>query len=155
MDSAISRLQSLTVHDIMARDVVWVASRQHMSEVARLLLEHDISSAPVVDEQGTCIGILSASDFLRRDAVEPHDGVLPHRSRPEWKPDDVAATFMSTGVQSVPEQTPLLLAARIMTAQHVHRLPVVDHHGRPVGIISTMDIIAALLNALQEQEISV
>ncbi|MFO0870632.1 MAG: CBS domain-containing protein [Pirellulales bacterium] len=155
METAVDRLQSLTVHDVMARGVFRVAARQPMSEVARQLLEHGISSAPVVDEQGVCVGILSATDFLRRDAVEERDASVPPSRRATWQPDDVAATYMTAGVQSVPEGTSLLQAARIMTVQHVHRLPVIDSHGRPLGIISTMDIIAALLNALQEQEIAV
>jgi CBS domain-containing protein len=47
-------------------------------------------------------------------------------------------------VQAIDEQASVVEAARIMAAQHVHHLPVVDHHGRPRGIISTMDILKAL-----------
>jgi CBS domain-containing protein len=41
-------------------------------------------------------------------------------------------------------------AAKIMCLQHVHRLPVVDASGKPVGIISSMDLVAALSNAAEE-----
>lgn len=151
MNMAVDRLRSLLVHDVMARNVVWVSARQHMAEIAGILARHHLSSAPVVDEHGVCVGIISASDFLRRDAAQPDGGVAPHHQRPAWKPEDVAATFMSTGVQTVAESTTLLQAAQILCAQHVHRLPVVDHAGKPVGMISTMDVVSALLKALTEE----
>ncbi|MFO0903126.1 MAG: CBS domain-containing protein [Pirellulales bacterium] len=152
MDLALERLQSLTVRDVMAREVVWIPARLGMAEVAHLLRRHDLSSAPVVDAQGACVGMLSAADFLRRDEQNVEDASA--RVRPQWRPEDVAETFMSRAVQSVPLNAPLLQTARIMTAQHVHHLPVIDHHGRPVGMVSTMDVIAAMLNALHEQAIA-
>ncbi|MFM2096303.1 MAG: hypothetical protein RIS70_3427, partial [Planctomycetota bacterium] len=54
------------------------------------------------------------------------------------------------GVQSIAESAPLSHAAKIMCLQHVHRLPVVDASGKPVGIISSMDLVAALSNAAEE-----
>ena len=152
MDSAIDRLQSLTVSDVMAKSVVWVSTGQHMVDVARLLLKHEISSAPVVDEKGICVGIVSATDFLKRDAAAKDNGSPPHRARPAWTPEDTAGTFMSGAVQSVHANAPVLTAAKIMCAQHVHRLPVVDKHGKAVGIVSTMDVVAALLNAVAEMQ---
>lgn len=154
-DSAFDRLHSLLVQDVMARTVVWVSTRQPMADIAGLFRKHAISSAPVVDEQGVCVGILSATDFLSRDAERTASQVPPHHHPPVWLPDDVAATYMSQGVQTVPATSPLLHAARVMCMQHVHRLPVVDCEGRPVGIISTMDVVSALLKALSEQEAAV
>ena len=151
MSMAIGRLRSLQVRDVMARDVVWVTIRQHMADVAGILSRHELSSAPVVDERGVCVGILSAADCLRRDAAAADAGAAPYRHRPAWTPDDVAGTFMSTGVQTIGASASLLQAARILCAQHVHRLPVVDEHGKPVGMVSTMDVTAALVKALAEQ----
>ena len=158
MTNALERLRTLTVSNVMARDVVWVTVQQPMAEIAGILLRHQISSAPVVDESGICVGIISATDFLRRDAdratspTSPTSPASPASpaSRRGWTPEDVAGTYMSTGVQSIPAGESILRAAKIMCNQHVHRLPVVSHDGRPVGIISTMDIIAALDNAIDE-----
>lgn len=154
-DTAMDRIQSLLVQDVMARTVVWVSTRQPMADIAGLFRKHDISSAPVVDEQGVCVGILSSTDFLRRDSERSERGPAPHHRPPVWTPEDVAGTYMSQGVQTVPATAPLLHAARIMCLQHVHRLPVVDCEGRPVGMVSTMDLVATLLKALSEQEASV
>lgn len=151
MNAVVERLNGLMVRDCMARDVVRVSQRQHMAEAADLMVRHELSSTPVVDEEGVCTGILSAADFLRRDAALAVASQAPHRARPAWTPDDVAGTYMSTGVQTVAPTTPLLQAARIMCSQHVHRLPVLDHHGKPIGMLSTMDVVAALLHVLSEE----
>lgn len=140
----LNRLRSLMVADVMAKTVVWVTTQQHMSDVATVLLHHEISSAPVVDESGVCVGIVSATDFLKRDAN------VSGSTRRGWTPEDVAGTYMSTGVQTIPASASILQASRIMCSQHVHQLPVVNHEGRPVGVISTMDLIAALNNAIDE-----
>lgn len=144
MNAVSEDLRSLLVRDIMSTDVVKTVTRQRMSEVARLLARHELSTLPVVDEHGVCVGMLSAVDFLKRDAVSVNGGAAPHHSPPEWKPDDIAATFMTRAVQAIDEQATVAEAARIMAAQHVHHLPVIDRLGRPRGIVSTMDILKAL-----------
>lgn len=144
MNDARKSLRTLLVQDIMSTDVVKTVARQRMSEVARMLGRHELSTLPVVDEHGVCVGMLSAVDFLKRDAAVDNGGSAPHQSPPEWKPDDVAATYMTRAVQAIGEQSLVVEAARIMAAQHVHHLPVIDHLGRPRGIISSMDILKAL-----------
>lgn len=151
MSQTIERLKTLTVSDVMSKKVVWVSTRQRMADVATILLKHEISSAPVEDETGSVVGIISATDFLRRDSNHD-DEQAPNRPRPAWTPDDVVSTFMTTAVQTVDANTSLLHAARVMCALHVHRLPVVSHDGKPVGVISTMDIVAAIVNIVAEQE---
>ena len=66
----------------------------------------------------------------------------------------VVSRFMSSNVQSLLPGEPLVRAARMMCEQHLHRVPVVNDEGRVVGIISTMDLVAALLNALDEMEVA-
>ena len=63
---------------------------------------------------------------------------------------DVACTYMTRTVRTVTPQTLLLRAAILMNLEHIHRLPVVDEDNRVVGMISTMDIVAAVLNSVDE-----
>jgi CBS domain-containing membrane protein len=135
--NAILRLRSLRVSDAMTKSVVQVAANQTLGEVAKSFAEHQISSAPVVDEQGRCMGILSATDFLNHDAPSLEQQV---------------ASYMTAAVKSIAPVAPLLTAAATMCAQHIHRLPVLDEYGRVVGMLSTMDIVAALLNAIEEMD---
>src|SRR5262245_28788033 len=58
-------LLALTAQDVMSREVVTIPRRMSLRDAARLLRQAQVSGAPVVDEQGRCIGVLSAADFLR------------------------------------------------------------------------------------------
>ncbi len=158
MTDAIARLQSLRVRDIMNGEVVSVARHQSMADAAAIFSRHHISAAPVVDEAGKCVGILSASDFVTRE-LDSREGAQSHELACEdgdgmWRVVgnnmDLVGCCMQSAVQSVRADEFMLSAARIMSAQHVHRLPVIGCDERPVGIVSTMDILAALLNSVDE-----
>jgi CBS-domain-containing membrane protein len=163
MTFALDRLESLRVGDIMNRDVVSVSAAQDMSAAAAVFVEHGISGAPVIDEQGRCVGVISAADFVRRDGAAKNGSISTAccsptvvRQEPHgpWEihdvfPDRVSA-HMSSAVQAVAVRTPLVEAGRIMCAQHVHRLPVLDAHGRPQGMVTSLDLVAAVVQAVHE-----
>ena len=155
--SVLDRLGSLVVSDVMSRHVVTVGACDGMESAAARLLELGVSSAPAINESGMIVGILTASDFLRRDSsclsreLGETQGSEPLSVEERL---DRVASFMSTAIQSVQSNDLVLRAARIMTDSHLHRLPVMD--GRQVvGMISTLDVVAALLNAVDESAASV
>lgn len=152
--NALLRLRTLRVGDVMSKQVVEVAADQSLAEIARVFVAHAISAAPVVDRDGGCVGVLSASDFLKRDAqLESATLESQPAAHPDEPQSDVANRFMTPAVQSIAAEEPLLQAAKIMCAQHVHRLFVLDRMGRPIGVISTMDIVAALLHVIEEMDL--
>jgi CBS-domain-containing membrane protein len=137
---------------------------QPMREAAALFRSHDISAAPVVDEHGRCVGVVSATDFLERDA-DCGDVRAPGSQsyscrllgtaadeplRISSPSEDAVANWMTDAVQSVSPEASLSMAAKIMCAQHVHRLVVLDERHRVCGMLSTMDVAAALVNVLDE-----
>lgn len=165
MGRAINRLQTLRVADVMNRDVVTVGAHQRMSEVANIFRQHGISCAPVVDEMDRCVGIVSATDFLKRDAEgEPslplggEEHQVVHEGQSGWHIEDGApdraCAFMTSAVQTVAPDAPLLRAAMIMSTDHIHRLPVLGSAGRVEGMISTMDIAAVVVNVVHELDAS-
>jgi len=62
---------------------------------------------------------------------------------------DTVNCYMASAVQSIAADASLLKAGRMMCTAHLHRVPVLDGE-RVVGIVSTMDIVAAMLNAVDE-----
>ena len=60
-----SRLSSMLVSDAMTRQVVEVEVNQSLCEAAVILRDNDLVAAPVVDEQGRCVGMLSASSAVQ------------------------------------------------------------------------------------------
>lgn len=145
MDNVGNRLLTLKVKDVMTRQVICVSEDQTLSEAACLFVSQGISGAPVVDADGQCVGVLSAIDYVGREDVLR--GLWP-----VGEPGDQVYQQMSTKLRYVQPEQSLLRAARLMSAEHVHRLPVLDAEHRPVGLITSMDIVAALVNVIDEQE---
>jgi CBS-domain-containing membrane protein len=164
MNSAIERLLTLRVRDVMNPNVVQIRSSHTMAEAAALLAEHCISGAPVVDEQGRCVGILSAADYVHRECQqgtrrESCLGGQEHilvQEAPESPmsidavSESLVRQHMTAAVQAVDLDRPILDAARRMCAAHVHRLPVLDDGGRAVGVVSSLDIVAAMVKSIEE-----
>jgi CBS-domain-containing membrane protein len=140
MNSAIERLLSLRVADVMRRDVSTVTTDLAMPEAAKGLLRSKISGVPVVDVREHCVGVLSAVDFVRREVESP----------PADRDGDKVRTFMSSSVYSVESDVTLINAARAMCRHHVHRLPVLDRTGQVVGLISSLDLVAAMVHVVEE-----
>jgi CBS-domain-containing membrane protein len=153
MNSAIGRLRSLLVSDVMTRDVVWLSEQQTLGQASKILLDHGISAAPVVDADHRCIGMLSSTDLWRREMSQSTQG---NSTAPVWsdalRRGERVAAFMTHTVQSISPAEPLLKAAVIMCADHLHRLPVIDECDRLVGMVSTMDVVSALINAIEEED---
>jgi CBS-domain-containing membrane protein len=163
MNSAIERLMSLRIRDIMSPEVVQVPAHQTMATAAEILRKHEVTGAPVVDEQGRCVGMISGSDFVVREHVRSGSArssgeveyvlVRDVQSEPyhvEYVHTDLVSNHMSSAVQTVSTNTTIIEAARVMCGEHIHRLVVLDHAQRPVGVASSLDVIAAVVNAVNE-----
>ena len=144
------------VKDLMNPDIMTVADEMTTDELARYLIEHEISGAPVVDGQGHLIGVVSMTD-IGRTMAEPSD-VESSRSSGFYR--DIAADYsleepgeryvdqravtvrdvMTPVIHQVPMTASVAQAARIMVDQHIHRL-VVTQGKEPVGIITSMDVL--------------
>lgn len=163
------RLGSLTARDIMTEKLVLLTETDTIQYAASLFKEHRISGAPVVDAAGVAVGLLSVSDIIPVDAAHLREAVEHGKSQSrqaEW--DEICALLglhsqegVSSGAElvskhmarrlvSVGESTPLVEIARLMCVGHWHRVTVVDDQGRLRGIVSTMDLLAALVQTADE-----
>ena len=145
------------VKDLMNPDIMTVADEMTTDELARYLTEREISGAPVVDSQGHLIGVVSMTD-IGRSVAEPSD-FTPSRGS-DFDRDDAAVDLalddrgrrpgeewavtvrdvMTPVIHQVPVTASVAEVARIMVAQHIHRL-VVTQGKDPVGIITSMDLL--------------
>jgi CBS-domain-containing membrane protein len=150
-------LLALTAGDLMSEAVVTVPRQMSLSVAARLLSQARVTGAPVVDERGQCIGVLSATDFLHR--AQEGQGFPSARSctetcysaawqmiRPESLPAETVANIMTRDPVTVSPGTGIGELARMMRDAHIHRVIVVDAEQRPTGIVSSTDLLAALAN---------
>ena len=163
-------MPTLTARDIMTPDVLSVTRDMTLEEVARFLVEHEISGAPVVDTRGRPIGVISLVDLVRVGAEEERAGALARRAElrrppealtleafeelepPEEQSDELddrelaeeeprrVADVMSSRVVSVDAEASISEVARTMLRARLHRL-LVTEDGRCVGLISSMDLV--------------
>jgi CBS domain-containing protein len=52
------------VAEVMSRDVITIRPEANAHEAADLMLQHQISSVPVVDESGALVGIVTLTDYV-------------------------------------------------------------------------------------------
>jgi CBS-domain-containing membrane protein len=151
---------TLCAADIMSTHVVMVPREMSMPGAARMLARANVTGAPVVDATGRCIGVLSTTDFMRwveMDDTTPHaKGPMETMCKPWQMPE--SAFEPNCRVEDVMTRDPVLVApgtkigelARMMMDAHIHRLIVVDAVSkRPLGIVSSMDVLAAVARAEQ------
>jgi len=135
-------LKALTAADVMSREVVTVSEGTLLSVAAQVLSRAQISGAPVVNKEGRCIGVLSAADFFQR-VVRDNLATFPQDKVEAWMTAD---PVMVTAI------TPVRDLARMMLDAHIHRVVVIDEQRRPVGVISSTDLLAAVAYAANEKE---
>lgn len=150
-----------TAADVMSRNVISVPHIMLLRDAAHLLAREQISGAPVVDDAGRCVGILSATDFVRwaEKAPEPAPPSTQAASfcadwqvvDPELLPKDEVRLYMSGDLVSADPDTPIAELARRMLDAHIHRIVVLDERRRPVGVVSSTDILAAVAYAAETE----
>ena len=135
-----------SVKEIMTTQVVAVKLGASFKEMAAALRENRISAFPVVDDDGRVIGVVSEADLLAKEVLNAdHAGTIIamlHR-REQDKADGLTARDLMThpAVTVTPDDS-VEQAARLMYTLQVKRLPVIDHDGRLVGIVSRTDVLA-------------
>ena len=143
----------MKARDIMSTKVVTVSPSTTVRDVAGLMVEKHVSGLPVLNDNGTLVGMVSEGDLLRR----PEIGTEKHRRR--WVSffsgvDSQAREFtkshalrasdvMTEQVIHVSEETPLGDVVALMEKHNIKRLPVLSD-GELVGIVSRADLLRAL-----------
>ena len=118
---------TLTVRDVMSTEVRSVDTTELVGPVRDMLLGTGVHAVPVVDQAGKVVGIVSSWDLVE-----------------EWDAAQGVVTVMSDRVRAVVPSTPLPEAARTMRDAGVHHLVVLGASDQPVGIVSSLDLLAVL-----------
>lgn len=144
-------LLTLTAVDLMSRNLVLVPLNMSLQGAARLLSSAHVSGAPVVNDEGRCVGVLSATDFLHwvengNLRHKPEERVCHswHIFEKEASPTDTVGCFMTADPVTVVAGVGIGDLAQMMMDAQIHRVIVVDHNERPIGIVSSMDVLAAV-----------
>ena len=141
----------MKVKELMTQNVLAVKKDVSLRKLVKLLDEHAITGAPVVDDEGRLIGIVSGKDVIR--AIDQLirvnisiDEVKDIKGKYNW-----VEGVMTTRVISASEEDDVRDVFRTMVQRKIHRIPVV-RDGKPVGIISSQDA-CRLVAGLEELKI--
>jgi len=151
----------MKAEDIMTRAVATIAENATLRDAVNTMLDKHVSGVPVVDSDGTLVGILTEGDLLRRAETNTAE----RRSR--WLklllgPSRIAADYvhehsrqvsdlMTRDVITAKADTPLAELVRLMQDGRIKRLPIAEER-KPVGIVSRADLLRALGQILAEKE---
>jgi CBS domain-containing protein len=139
------------VRDMMTGTVVAVGESAPYKEIVEKLSEHAVSAVPVVTEDRRVVGIVSEADLLHKmefAGLEPHLHLLERKRRRVARAKagaDMAADLMTSPAIVIGASESLTTAAKLMDAERVKRLPVVDEQGHLVGILSRRDLLRVYL----------
>jgi CBS domain-containing protein len=146
-------MRHTTVADVMSTNVISARPQDSFAHLTTLLREAAIRAVPVVDDDGTLLGVVSEADLMA--AVARPDG---YEARRWWRPRHIrrqaqeskagattAAELMTTGVETVTPATRVSAAARAMLRQHLSWMPVCDEDRRVVGVLGRSDVLTVFV----------
>jgi len=139
----------ILVSEIMTRAVISFPSNETVGQVWKQMLSKQIKAAPVVDDDGKVIGILTDEDLLERAGIQQRLSIAL-RLNPETLNQEIISLeksslkvkeLMTTPVITVTQSDSLAAATTKMIHNGLKRLPVIDSEGKLVGILSRLDIL--------------
>lgn len=116
-----------TVETIMNHEVYTVRAHEPSGEVLGMILTLGITAAPVVDERGVPLGLVSLRNLARAKRDEP------------------VSKHMTTPAATVTSETTVEEAGREMGQLKYHHLVVVDARGCVTGFVSSLDVVRGLV----------
>jgi CBS domain-containing protein len=126
-------IKSGVVKDYMARTLVTFKPDTSVLDAVHVLVKNRIAGAPVVDDEGNLIGMLSELDCMR---VALQAGYHGDYGGP-------VSDYMTKGVKTVDMEMSIIDLAQVFIDNGYRRFPVTDNN-RLVGQISRRDVLRAL-----------
>lgn len=127
-------MDSLTASSIMARSEATLAPDTDIYDALARLLKSKLTGAPVVDDTGRLLGMLTERDCLKVLMGGALDGL------PRGKVSD----YMTAPAESIRPTASLFDIAHIFLTRSFRKLPVVDGEDRVIGQVSRRDMLVAI-----------
>ncbi|MCK9635358.1 MAG: CBS domain-containing protein [Methylobacter tundripaludum] len=129
-------LAKIAVADYMSKRLVTLAKDANIVDAVKKLLDHKITSAPVVDQRGQLLGMFSEKDVMRIVLETVYNQSMSGK----------VGDYMSTEVVSVDAEASIVDLAEKFEQTSVRSLPVFQDN-ELVGIVSRTDVLRALASS--------
>jgi CBS domain-containing protein len=131
------RLRARTAADLMTSNPISVRDNALVSDAVVLLTRKGFHAAPVIDDAGRPLGVLSYTDVLVHERARREAGAM-------GLDEARARDLMTPAVFSVPVDAPASRVMGDMVALNVHQLYVVDETNVLVGVVTALDVLRKL-----------
>ncbi|HPS41395.1 MAG TPA: DUF190 domain-containing protein [Anaerolineaceae bacterium] len=148
------RLQNLVpaeklVSEVMTKNVAALAPQESVFSAWKLMLDKQVKAMPVIDSAGKVVGILTDEDLIDRAGISQRLSVALRLDKAEIEAELNALMqspllvkdVITAPVQVLPGSLHLREATARMVKSGLKRMPVVDHKGSLVGMLSRLDIL--------------
>jgi CBS domain-containing protein len=125
------QFKEIRLDEVMNKNLIEVNEEKELKSCAKLMLEHNISSLLVLDEDSLLKGIVTKSDLV--------DSYAKHYANRKLV-EDLVQKYMTKKVLTVGPDEPIHMALMLMTDNKVSRV-VVTRNRKPVGIITGRDLL--------------
>jgi predicted transcriptional regulator len=123
-----------TASDYMITNVITFKADQEITDVTETIIKRKISGAPVVNNEGEIIGIITEKDCLRVIYDEKYHNLFPNQGK--------VTNYMSKKVVTVDYNIKINELASLFMKSNFRRYPVLEN-GKMVGVISRRDVLKA------------
>ena len=122
----------MKISKLMTKDVQTCRTIDTLAQAAQLMWDHDIGALPVVDTHGRVVGMITDRDLC----MAAYTRGLPLHAI-------AVASTMSAHPATCTQDAELAVVEEQMRSRQVHRMPIVDDDGHPVGVVSLNDLARA------------
>lgn len=141
-----AKLSRATVSEVMTRSVTCVDSELDLDVLAQIFENRGIRAAPVVEDRGVILGMVSMTDLVRGLRAQRAQALRTHD--PRVSDELLVEDIMTASAVTLAETASLTEALTLMAARDLHRVPVVTQSGAVVGFLSVIDLMRWLARAL-------
>lgn len=133
------------VADLMTRKLITVQEDEPIGELETWMDRFRFRHLPIVGAGGKLVGLITRTDFLHAALGKGPDGKDIAQVTPETK----ASAIMRHGVVTAKPDAELTTALRVMLAEKLGCLPVINEDGTLVGIVTETDFARLSLEVLE------
>lgn len=137
INASLPKYESIVNYMVKRKDLITFSPNDDINKIIDIIIDKKISGAPVLDEGGKLVGIISEKDCLRIIVDQAYHN-LPYNS-------PKVSDYMTKNVKTLSPDSDVVEAATLFLDSPVRRMPVVDN-GTLIGQISRRDILRAAKN---------
>jgi len=140
-ECGVTAFKDLRARDIMVKKPLAFAPERRLLDAVRVLIDQRIPGAPVVDDHGNLVGVLTEREFLEAVVVAGYHGEGGGRVR----------DHMNDQIQTVDVDASLFDIAMLFVATAYRWFPVVDEN-RLVGVVARREVLRAIIDGFGRRQ---